>query len=329
MAYVSLKDALSRTGLPEADLKNLVKEQGVQVFMMGEGAERSICFEEADVAKLVSSLSPAEAPAAAATESLDLDVEGVESISLEDDVSSEEPQAPVAEPASEGDVDLALDLDDGAAPDESLSLDLDGDDDLGLDDSELDLDLDGGDSMSESLGLEGDETLAVEPISDDVSLDFEDDTLGDDTLDAGGDETLSFDDGDQTLSIDSDDDDLTLNYDEADNLKLADESFSIDGDSSVVDDLGLEDESGVLAIDEDADEEEEEAFRPTTEIVDEDNVNFFFPLLALLCFGVIVFNGCILFGLIQDIDLSGGISYGKNFFSGICEFAQSNFAPLK
>jgi hypothetical protein len=276
-------------------------------------------------------------------DSLDLDVGGMETL----DLSAASNEDDGLESESDLDLDLSSDIsDDGAAssveddvsldeasaesPDD-LNLSLDSDElDLSDGESDVDLDLDmssdesldlGMDDASDSPGFEMDETLAIGD---------GDDTLGSD--DFSGDETLSFDDGDQTLSIGDDgDENLTLDFDGSDNLQLPDESFSVDGDDNTLN-LGdggvdLDDESGRLSMDEE--EEEEESFRPTTEIIDEDSVGIIFPLVAFACFAIVVFNGCVMFGLIQDLGLDGSISYGKNFFATIRDTTHSYLPTLK
>ena len=120
---------------------------------------------------------------------------------------------------------------------------------------------------------------------------------------------------------------MTVDFDGSDNLKLPDESFSLDDDENTLnlgsDGLSIDDESAAnLSLDDDedgGDDHEDVAFRPTTEIVDEDSVGIGYPLVGFVCFAVVVFNGCVMFGLIQDLSLKGGISYGKNFFSSIID----------
>jgi hypothetical protein len=147
-----------------------------------------------------------------------------------------------------------------------------------------------------------------------LSLDDNADFSTNDTLSIGDDnDTLSFDtDGAETLSLDSDD---TLGFEGSDNLSLPDESFSIDEDE---DELGVDD-----------DDDEVESSRPTTEIIDEDEVNFVFPLLVLVSFGLIIFNGMIIFGMLQELGGDSSVATGENFYASIKDFVTSNFPSPK
>ena len=355
MAFVSLPDALKRVGVDEAELKKLVQQKGLQVFMSGEGAQKGICFKEEDLAQLVTDLNlapiidePMDLDLSSHSDDMDLsgdlpEEEGAIDIDLDDDLdlgADLDLEEEVVEESSPEenveleDLDMDLDVDDLSAVDsasvtavsEGDDLILSEEDDLSLEDgSSLDLDFDADESLS--LDLEGgDETLAVEPAPMDSVFEL-DDTM----IDESGDETLSFDDGDQTLSIGEDgDESMTLDFAGSDNLKLPDESFSLDDEDNTLNlensgGADLDDESAAaLALDDDEEVEDDEdvAFRPTTEIVDEDSVGVIFPFVGFLCFATVVFNGCVMFGLIQDLNLEGGISYGKNFFSFIRDLAE-------
>jgi hypothetical protein len=330
MAFTSLSDALAQLNLKEAELRKLVQEKGFQVFMSGQDdkGKKVICFKEEDIHVLAQelrldggdstifdmtpkhSLAPKDLEVEAASLELGDSMGGAEFDLSEDlEVSLDQEDAPedMDLGAVGSGMDIELELDGSEAdmvlPSDSASIDLD----LGLDpDESLSLDLDSADS-----------TLDVVPHAEEAQLDF-DDTLA---IDGGG---LSFDpEADETLSIG--DDDATLEF-ESEHLVLPNESFSLDEGETLTEDDKLElEESANLAIDEDESSVGGGGIRPTTEIIDEDNVNVFFAIFAFLCFGVIIFNGCLLFGLVQDMDLNGGISYGQNFFASVRDFTVSKF----
>ena len=223
MAYINLKDAMDKLGLSEVELREKVKDAGVQVFKStDENGEKAICFDEEDIPKL-----------------------SVQNISLDDDndvvESAPSLQKVVKEKniVAEGDEEL-LDLDD------DMSLDL-GDDE---DSDEMDLDLDDSDD-SDDIDLDlGEEELDIEIDDDDndMTLDLddaeetslEDDEDGDMTLDLGPEDDLDSDAGDDmTIDLDADDDfgedDVTID------LESEDDSES-DLDLDLGDDLDLDDD---------------------------------------------------------------------------------------
>jgi len=348
MAFKSLEEALSRLNMGEVALKELVQDQGVQVFMAANDAgKKSIFFKAEDLDRLERivlghevSVVDDEPAAVADSSAVEMDLVDGENMDIDLDLGDGGPELDLGD--GEPELDLGAknsDLDLGLGGDqvtldldsESIDLDLDLGSDGGLSGEGADLDLDLGSDGGLSgegadLDLGGDDARTLDLTVDDA-VDVDLDLEVDETLDFGAgssssEETLSFDlDADETLSIGSEN-----NLEEE--IALPEESYSIEGDTIGVEEtLGLDGDSEVEASPEEkADEEGED--RPvvsTTEIVDEDPVMVWWPILAFVCFGVVVFNGCVIFGLIQDMDVAGGIAYGESFYDGLRDFAKNTF----
>ena len=347
MAFVALPEALQRLGMSEIDLKALVRDEGIQVYRMDRDGQQVICFKENDFSALekvqsasaVAVLSDGQQGSDLIVEddSIDLDVsEGLapspdESLDLDlgasiDIVSEAEEDAPQAS-FELGDEDLggesfapnvspdeSLDLELGgddagvvASPDESLDLDLGGDDDLIVSpDESLDLDMGGSEPVDEFSSSPSESSLEETLVMDSGDSFDSEGAYGsqDATLSIEGNDTLSFDEDGEALS-----------FDRSDNISLPDDSFSIE----------QEDAGEALGLDQDQDTPD--VSRPTTEIVDEDEVGIFFPLMSVVTFGFIVFNGMILFGMTQELGNGPGVAVGKNIFVSVKDFVNSKFPP--
>jgi hypothetical protein len=193
------------------------------------------------------------------------------------------------------------------SPDESLDLDLGGDDELvDSPDESLDLDMDGSEPVDEFSSSPSESSLEETLVMDSGDSFDSEGAYGsqDATLSIEGNDTLSFDEDGEALS-----------FDRPDNISLPDDSFSIEE----------EDASEALGLAQDQDVPD--VSRPTTEIVDEDEVGIVFPLMSVLTFGFIVFNGMILFGMTQELGNGPGVAVGKNIFVSVKDFVNSKFPP--
>lgn len=332
MAYTNLQDALKELNLSEAELKEKVAAVGIQVFKakQDDGSE-SICFNEEDLLKLKDP---------SADEDLDLVLD--DEVALELDEESSE-KAPEESKTTENDLDFDV-------ADDDLDLDLDDDTDLDLSDDELDIDL-SDDSTADEPDL--DATLDMSSADDDLDLDLDDEKSSDDldvdlddlevgdeedldatlTLDESkslnADETLSISDddefGDETLSIDEDSDsEDTLSFDlSEDDISLPEESFSLEEDDALSisdddDDLGGEGEESEMEI---------APQGPVTKIVDEPGIGFLWPMIGILCFAVIIFNGMVSFGLVQGQKSHESVVSKLSIYESIVDFVNKNI-PL-
>lgn len=347
MAFVALPEALHRLGMSEIDLKALVREEGIQVYRTDRDGQQVICFKE-DEFKTLEKVHSASAVSVlnedqqgsdliVEDDSIDLDVSEVlapspdESLDLDlgasiEIVSEAEEDTPQAS-FELGDEDIGGEsFEPNVSPDESLDLELGGED-TGLvvsPDESLDLDLGGDDELvdspDESLDLDMDGSEPVDEFSSSPSESSLEETLvmdSGDSFDSEGaygsqDATLSIE-GNDTLSFDEDGE--ALSFDRPDNISLPDDSFSIEE----------EDASEALGLAQDQDVPD--VSRPTTEIVDEDEVGIVFPLMSVLTFGFIVFNGMILFGMTQELGNGPGVAVGKNIFVSVKDFVNSKFPP--
>ena len=347
MAFVALPEALQRLGMSEIDLKTLVKEEGIQVYRTDRDGEQVICFKEDEFKTLEEKQSPTAVAvlnddkqdsdliladdsidldnsldnATSPDESLDLDLGSSIEITSEPDTppensfkldDDEDLGVTALEPNLSPDESLDLDLgdddaDSAASPDESLDLELGDEDELsGSPDESLDLDMDDGDAVDEFDSPPPESSLEETLIMDSGDSFDSEDAYGsqDATLSIEGNDTLSFDEDGEALP-----------FDRADNISLPDESFSIE----------QEDAGEALGLMQDQDAPE--ASRPTTEIVDEDEVSVLFPLMSVITFGIIAFNGMILFGMTQELGDGPGVAVGKNIFVTVKDFVNTNFPP--
>ena len=343
MAFISLPDALAQLNMKESELRKLIQKKGFQVYMSGQDdkGKKVICFQEEDIRALAkemgigvdsageSSLFDMNAGSSLRTEALNVEkpVFNIEESSanlgaaeIADDKSPELENLDMDSSSANLDIELS------STPEPDMDIDLDGPLSAPGDSASLDLDLDV--SAADSLHLDFDDTIGntLEEVATNNGKGAKKAPVLDNTIDIdpAGKDNLSFE-ADDTLSIG--DEDATLEF-ESEHLALPEESFSVeDGEtlSGTKGDLSLDDESlngGSLAEEEGA---EDGAARPTTEIIDEDNVPVVFPVAAFFCFAIIIFNGCVLFGLVQDSNLEGGISYGQSFYASIRDFTASNF----
>ena len=339
MAFISLPDALAQLNLKESELRKLVQKKGFQVFMSGQDdqGKKVICFQDEDIHAIANEMGLGSksggesavfdmsvAPVLKGEDlSLDLpvlDIHDDVSIDLGDsgELGDSLPKESL-ETLEVGDIGIELE----EAPMDDLDIELDGPVSSPSDSASLDLDLDI--SAEDSLHLEFDDNasnnLNVVPQSAGKS-DKKFATL-DDTLDikSAGDD-LSFE-ADETLSIEED---ATLAF-ESEPLALPEESFSLDDGETLSGsgtELSLDDASANISLS-DSGISEDAVSRSTTEIIDEDSIGIIFAIPALFCFIAVVFNGCILFGLVQDSNLNGGISYGQNFYASIVDFTKNTF----
>lgn len=288
MSYISLTDALGKLEIEEARLRSLVEENGIQVYMSGQGEEEQICFKVEDFERLKSLHQPSGTTEEAATE--------------EDGTSAEE--------SNEMELDIPDDPLFGESEDASPT---DSSDDLELD---LDLDEDQEQSAEEQFaeGLEDgqeDSTMEVENLEVDENDEL---VLGDEIEDQPT----------ATLSID-DSSDATLSFGSSDDIALPDESFSLDEDESLSLTSSLSVGDSDVGLDgEDDDMEVSSASGPVTKIVDEPNINFIWPLLSIVSFGIIIFSGFVCFGLIYDSQLDQGIHQGSSFYSDLTDFVEEH-----
>ena len=359
MSFISLPEALEKLNISEAELKQLVQENNVQVFMSGqdESGKKTICFKEDDFEKLSGAQNTPDFDLTDQSDDLGIEInEGPTTmLDLSEDDSSEkdielfeddnldlDDEAAVADA---GDDDVLIDDEDNLElNDEATGADtgdddllIDDEDDLDLDLSEDDLDLDVDDIIPEDDDISFDateDTLALDNDAADATLSFDDDsdelllddadTLSLDDDDGGGVDTLSIDDDDGALDTLSIDDDLqteeTLSFDVANEISLPDESFSLDDDQDI--DLD-EDSAHELRLDDEDEEESSASARiPMTKIVDEPSAGPIWPICALFSFIVLGFCGMVSIGLVYDMKMDRGITFAKSFYAEVNSVAK-------
>jgi len=251
MAYTSLSDVLARLDVSESELKNLVKERGIQVFMMGneKGGKKTICFSNEDVDKLVNDLKDEDSFALPVqnhlgethpSESLDLDVEDGPGGTIMIDAADENVEVDLSE-----DDDLMIDLGDDS--NEKAEISLDGDEpELELEEDELEISNDSPSAMAASsddadeLEISDGDADELEISDSDADLELFKDEDEDEPAPveaaAEPDEDSGLDLGDDSLDLGLNDDELGLDFDEedSDHKDLSDMELSDEGASETL-----------------------------------------------------------------------------------------------